>query len=81
MGICRKKHTKMINKEIDRYEELRKKYDKAQEDIKDLSLAVEALQKVIDELRIKYKNCAAQKDEIFVKYRALMESYHRAQGW
>ena len=79
MGMRRK--TKIINKEIDRYEKLRKKYDKAQEDIKDLGFAIEALQGVIEELRVKYKNCAAQKDEIFEKYRALTESYHRVQGW
>ena len=79
MGIRRK--TKMINKEIDRYEDLRKKYDKAQEDIKDLSYTIEALQGVVEELRIKYNNCAAQKDEIFRKYRVLTESYHRVQGW
>lgn len=79
MGIRRK--TKMINKEIDRYEELRKKYDKAQEDIKDLSFTIESLQGVIEELRMRYHNCAAQKEEIFEKYRALTESYHRVQGW
>lgn len=79
MGIYRK--SRKINKEIDRYEELRKKYDKAQEDIKDLGFTIEALQGVIEELRVKYKNCAAQKDEIFEKYRALTESYHRVQGW
>lgn len=79
MGMRRK--TKIINKEIDRYEKLRKKYDKAQEDIKDLGFTIEALQGVIEELRVKYKNCAAQKDEIFEKYRALTESYHRVQGW
>ncbi len=79
MGIRRK--TKIINKEIDRYEKLRKKYDKAQEDIKDLGLTIEALQGVIEELQVKCKNCAAQKDEIFEKYRALTESYHRVQGW
>ena len=78
MGMRRK--TKIINKEIDRYEKLRKKYDKAQEDIKDLGFTIEALQGVIEELRVKYKNCAAQKDEIFEKYRALTESYHRVQG-
>ncbi len=79
MGMRRK--TRIINKEIDRYEELRKKYDKAQEDIKDLGFTIEALQGVIEELRVKYKNCVAQKDEIFEKYRALAESYHRVQGW
>jgi len=79
MGIYRK--SRKINKEIDRYEELRKKYDKAQEDIKDLGFTIEALQGVIEELRVKYKNCAAQKDEILEKYRALTESYHRVRGW
>ena len=56
-------------------------YMKMQSDINDLTATVNALNGVIEELHERNRRLSAECDETIEKYRALMESYHRVQGW
>jgi len=66
---------------ITEYEELADKYEKAQQDISDLTAALEAIQKKNEEIRQENKELRGTNEEIMEKYRVLKESYHQIKGW
>lgn len=69
------------NRYITKYEELADKYKKAQQDISDLTAALEAIQKKNEEIRQENKELRGANQEISEKYMAAMQTIHRTQGW
>ena len=69
------------NRYITKYEELADKYEKAQQDISDLTAALEAIQKKNEEIRQENKELRGANREISEKFMAAMQTIHRTQGW
>lgn len=66
---------------ITEYEELAGKYKKAQQDISDLTAALEAIQKKNEEIRQENKELRGANRKISDKHMAATQTIHRTQGW